>query len=620
MIVPIVNTAIITYPSDYDGWLTIGTIIDYFENDFVKNKHAKVVCAKEHADEEIQRDHFHLYLDSEKQLQITQKYFDIPLPEPCFVFIRPNGTRTYKFFNELASAYGIENIHDPTMPAKIDDYIQKELKEEGIVYEILSVCHPNIQLKKQYGDKYFMLRYVVKQHLVARANFDVDEELAYLQENCEKLCEKANQLIQSEILAEIGVKTVKELIDLLKKYKNKLKNKKKRVSSKYRSASEEDQKNWEWELSSMLRNFILNEPTITKNEVIQKIYENEHYFFIYVTQYINYSRLLNDLFKNRPNCKPRKNYDYIFWVPNKLYEYLMWLDDWIMKWSTGRKEELEHRPKGLILIGGTRTGKTSLISCMGDFSYFKNVWNVDNWEGLPPFTVMDDMDAQDEGKGLSFSWFKPWFGAQDSMTVTDKYRPKTDILNGKPLIWLNNFDIKETFQTESAQNYIKGNMVYVNIGNRTLYEEPKSEMDKFYYKKFDPKQTWYYQNIVLPEQKKKEQVLKEKNKQQQKEPQPQPQPEPELNVIIENCLKCGKLWSDCKCSTKNYYQVLDGLSYNQEIIENNDDLMPLNVRKRKLSIEAEGREQFEKEKGRLINSLELKIHASQEFSYLFKTS
>ena len=82
---------------------------------------------------------------------------------------------------------------------------------------------------------------------------------------------------------------------------------------------------------------------------------------------------------------------------------------------------------------------------MGDFSYFKNVWNVDNWEGLPPFTVMDDMDAQDEGKGLSFSWFKPWFGAQDSMTVTDKYRPKTDILNGKPLIWLNNFDIKETF-------------------------------------------------------------------------------------------------------------------------------------------------------------------------------
>ena len=150
---------------------------------------------KEHADEEIQRDHFHLYLDSEKQLQITQKYFDIPLPEPCFVFIRPNGTRTYKFFNDLASAYGIENIHDPTMPAKIDDYIQKELKEEGIVYEILSVCHPNIQLKKQYGDKYFMLRYVVKQHLVARANFDVDEELAYLQENCEKLCEKANQLI-----------------------------------------------------------------------------------------------------------------------------------------------------------------------------------------------------------------------------------------------------------------------------------------------------------------------------------------------------------------------------------------------------------------------------------------
>ena len=98
----------------------------------------------------------------------------------------------------------------------------------------------------------------------------------------------------------------------------------------------------------------------------------------------------------------------------------------------------------------------------------KTLANSDNWEYLPPYTIMDDMDALDEGKGLSFSWYKPWFGAQDAITITDKFKPKEDITNGKPLIWLNNFKLTETFKSDSALDYIKRNMVYVDLGERDL--------------------------------------------------------------------------------------------------------------------------------------------------------
>ena len=607
------QTAIITYPSDYNGWLTLQILTDMYQQVFFKdNTTIKVVIAKETADEEIQRDHYHIYMDSPTQLQLNQKYLDIPLPEPCFVFINKDSTRSYEFFSVLASRYGIESLHDPTMADKIDIYVNEELggQEQVRGWEILQVAHPNIQLKKEYGDKYFMLKYVVKQHLMARANFDVDEELKYLQDHCEELCEKANQLIQSHIMQELNVKTIAELINLLKKYRNKLRNKKKKVTSKYKNTSDEECENQLKEMTDMIRNYILNEPNITKTEVLQKIYENDLYFYFYCKNYLNYKNLINDLFKNRPNAKPKKNYNQIFWLPVKLYDYLMWLDKWVEYWYTGQKDKLEHRPKGLILIGETRTGKTSLISCMGDFSYFKNVWNVDNWEGLPPFTVMDDMDAQDEGKGLSFSWFKPWFGAQDAMTVTDKYRPKSDILNGKPLIWINNYDITETFQSETAQSYIKGNMVYVNIGKRSLFEEPdRHSIGGFAnYRKFDPKETWYYKNVVLKEALQKQSLIKDV----------------EYDFIYENCHICGKLTKECECNKENIPPPPPGFgfetqNYNPEDPEDPDDLEPLATRKRRLSIEAESRKAFDLDKGRLLNDIELKIHACQEWLNKYNT-
>lgn len=487
------STAIITYPSNYDGLLSIKLIIDKFES--IINPTTKVVIAREDPDEEIQRIHYHLYWDDSVRKDVTTKYFDIKLPEPVIVFIKENGNRDYQTYNEICSSLGIDTYEE--MAPKLDSYVKKN---EYVNWDYLEYAHPNIQLKKEYGDKYFMLRYVLKQKLLSelKANFDVEEELKYLEENAIDLCKKANELTEQELLKEINVKSIDELISLLKRYKErKLRKEKNKLKSKSTGSSINKTNKYDEECDEFLRwlreQILKNK--LTKNEILKEIQKNESYWFIYSKNYINYNKLVNDMFKGKPPSKPTKHYEFKFWVPNELYDYLMWLDHWVECWYTGKP--LEHRPKGLCLIGPSRTGKTTLLATLGDFSYIKNVWNIDNWESATAFTIMDDMDAVEEGKGLSFCWFKPFFGAQDAITVTDKFKPKVDIWNGKPLIWINNYDLQETFKSSVAQDYIHKNMVIVYI-KKPLNVEPVG-MEVFKYKEFDPKCTWYYKNIVMGE-------------------------------------------------------------------------------------------------------------------------
>lgn len=493
------NTSIITYPSDYDGLLSIGLIVDKFKS-IIKDS-TKLVIAREDPDEEIRRIHYHIYWDDESvRKQVTTGYFNIPLPEPVVVFIKKDKTRTYRLLADLASELGGDNKDD--MVPLLDNYVEEKM-EEGTTYDILEHAHPNIQLKKMYGDKYFMLRYVVKQKLLSECiNLDLDEELKYLEDNKEQLTEKTKQLEETGLLKQLNIHTIDELILLLKKYKLKIikKQQQNNKSKGYNRKPGKLQLTVEVEedvvkFRMWLRELVL-EQRMTKREVINEIIDNKDWWTIYSGNYLNYNKLVNDMFRGKPPAKPTKHYDYLFWVPNKLYDYLIWLDKWVENWYTGKP--LEHRPKGLVLIGASRTGKTTLISTLGDFSYFKNIWNLDCWEGKTAFTIMDDMDAGDEGKGLSFCWYKPFFGAQDAITVTDKFKPKEDIYNGKPLIWLNNFRIEDSFQSKTAQDYIQKNMVIVNI-ERSFMEAPTG-MDIYQYKQFDPKTTWYYKNVYLQEQ------------------------------------------------------------------------------------------------------------------------
>ena len=493
----IFTTAIITYPSDYNGILTPELIKLKFNS--IISDTTRIVVGKEDPDSEIERTHYHCYWDDRKQKQVSTNYFDIELPEPMVVFIFTDKKRIYRSLKEMEQELCWDNGEE--MVARLQKYTEENGYEK---YDVLKVAHPNLKLKQEYGDKYFMLKYVLKQKLVTQEKGKVDEDLKYLKDNKDELQMRAKELVENDDLIEINVDAIEELIYLLEKYKQKNDRKmKKRIKKRRRECGDDGDDNGEeyspqWKFCQEIRCLLIKFPGITKNEVIEKIKQNEEFWYVYASSYLNYNKLITDLFKNKPFAKPTRHYEFTFWLPTPLYDYIQWLDKWVMNWMTGNKDHCEHRPKGLVLIGESRTGKTSLMSLIGDFSYFKNIWNSDNWEFIPPYTIMDDMDAQDEGKGLPFSWYKPWFGAQDAITITDKYRPKEDIINGKPLIWINNFDIRDTFPSEAAQRYIEANMVIVNIGNHSLFEEPDRRVlgNYFQYLPFDPKTTWFYQNIV----------------------------------------------------------------------------------------------------------------------------
>lgn len=491
------NTALITYPSDFNKLLTAQRIIEHYKSKGLLTATTKLVIGQEDPDEDIKRVHFHLYWDDIKAKNLRgTKYYDIPLEYPIIAVYTGKYVEDYFVLNELESQLGWDNGAE--MVAKLDDWI----KEKGYdTYKILEVAHPNIKVKKDfYGSKYEMLRYVLKTRLFeGRPELNVDEEYEWLLENKEELEEKLKYLIEEEkVVDQCNIQTIDELILLLDDLKRKKTRELMKKNKKNRKRGRKPKNHMSAELlefTEFLRKAVTNDK-MTKSELLKQIKANSQFWSFYCGNYLNYNKLINDMFRGKPPTKPKRNYEFKFWLPTKLYDYIMWLNDWVRRWMSG--EKMESRPKGLMIIGPSRTGKTSLISLLGDFSYFKNVWNVDNWEGLTAFNVMDDMDAGDEGKGLSFCWFKPFFGAQDAITVTDKFKPKQDIVNGKPLIWLNNYDYTETFQSKTAQDYIRKNMEIIYI-EHPLFEKPEpfewieGHSD---YIEFDPKTTWYYQNVV----------------------------------------------------------------------------------------------------------------------------
>ena len=553
------NTAILTYPSTFAGYLSVGIITEFLEKKFGKKK-VKVVIAREDADEKIQRTHFHVYLDASRQLKITpRKYFDIPLPYKIVVLVSYNGTRQYMMYDELESQLGWDNFEE--MAAKLSSYCEKYGWKN---FEVLEWCHPNLQVKKRYGSKYQMLRYVVKQGLVARSNFDIRKELNYLKTNEKKLRRKMKDLQDiKKVYANQEIEIVDELFKLCEDYIRKTTKEIKR------------DKKLEEEFIEWCR-IKIEEEKLTENEIINEIKKDSGKFMVFAKNYINYKKMFEDMFKKQI-IKPIADYKYHshWWLPRKLYDYLMWLDQWVMKWTTGTLtgEDCKDRIKSLVVIGKTRTGKTELMLQFGYFTYMANMWMMDQWENKAAYTIFDDIDPNttNREKGLNFTWFKGFFGCQKSVGMTDKYRTKKLVQNGKPVVWLSNYELDEVFPNEKDVDYIEGNCVVVRL-NRPLYEKPdpvewiEGHSD---YVEFDTKNTWYYQNVILPN------TLSESI--------------PTTSTDTENLLK----------------EIEEEIEENEPLIERKQRL------KRSLSWSGEAREKFEKDKGRLLCTLEEKIEKIQ---------
>ena len=285
----------------------------------------------------------------------------------------------------------------------------------------------------------------------------------------------------------------------------------------------------EYDFCLWLRNKILDNPGITKKDIKQEILKSKKHCFIYFRKHVNYKSLINDFFNNRLSAKPKVNYDWKFWIPRKLKDYLDYLNNWIELWYTD-KSKLPQRPMGLVLTGLSRTGKTSLILLISSCSYWKNLWNSDNYELLAAINVMDDIEVVfDSAK--DFGLYKGWFGGQDCITTSDKYRPKIDIDNGKPLIWLNNSKLEEFCPHKGSRDYIEKNCCVVELGNEDLISpKNRSTIGGFCeWVEFDPKSTWYYQNIVCNEN--TEEIIDEIDEFIEEQDNPFKGKEPESEII-----------------------------------------------------------------------------------------
>lgn len=131
---------------------------------------------------------------------------------------------------------------------------------------------------------------------------------------------------------------------------------------------------------------------------------------------------------------------------------------WVERYLEGDYD----RPLSLVLIGTTRTGKTSWARSLGEHMYFNGYFNLDLWNPNAKYAIFDDFDR--DGKKLEeyFPQWKQWFGAQEEFTVTDKYRKKMSIKWGKPIIFISNNEIDCSSKT---LDYIRKNSIRVNVYN-----------------------------------------------------------------------------------------------------------------------------------------------------------
>lgn len=450
---------ILTYGSDIG--LPLGYIIEHLQQINLKRK-TKITgfCAHCFSDKECVHDHYHAFIECEDNIEYKNGHiiFDIPLKEPYYVFIREDESRDYKKYSDCVEQWNIKSINDP--------YIDEFCETSGYKnWNYIDKAVANFAPRKQYGSVYHMIKYIWKDNEIISARIDwpysVEERLE-LEYN--KLNKKSKQQIDKELKGKESI---------------------------------------EFEFCSWLVNKIKFEK-LTKQEIREEIFKNENYSFIYISKAHNYEFLLDTYFKNKPLNKPDPYWGkYI--MPRALRDYLLYLDNWVMNWHTKDHKLLERRPKPLFLQGKGGSGKTSLIASIGDFCYWCNTWNFNSYEALPAFNFMDDYDTVVDFKGnqtdAGFSYLKPWFGGQQVVTISGKYKQPETVTNGRPLIFVSNNRFEERFPNPNDRKYLHDiGITVVELGEKDLYS-PKSTRtigDLINWVEFDTRETWWYKNKISP--------------------------------------------------------------------------------------------------------------------------
>ena len=127
--------------------------------------------------------------------------------------------------------------------------------------------------------------------------------------------------------------------------------------------------------------------------------------------------------------------------------------DWLGTWDSDR-------PKTLLVMGPSRTGKTEWARSLGPHMYFCNQFNLSDWNSDAKYMVCDD---------FSWEYFpnkKVLWGAQKEFSTSDKYKGKRTVRWGKPLIYLCNPD-QDPFNHQSmmfhgAKDYYEANCIRID--------------------------------------------------------------------------------------------------------------------------------------------------------------
>jgi len=113
-----------------------------------------------------------------------------------------------------------------------------------------------------------------------------------------------------------------------------------------------------------------------------------------------------------------------------------------------------------LLIGDTRTGKTTWARSLDTHMYMHGMFNLENWDDQAKILILDDIDW----KFLPAK--KQLLGGQSNFVLSDKYRRKRNVTGGHPTIYLMNRDNWNEIEKDPILNWIEGNSVIFFLTNK----------------------------------------------------------------------------------------------------------------------------------------------------------
>ena len=270
-------------------------------------------------------------------------------------------------------------------------------------------------------------------------------------------------------------------------------------------SSKDKKEQMEFEFCEWIRCLVRDNPEITKNEVIKEIMKDSQRNFLYMSKFLNYNALINAVFREKPNTKPIPFFGK-YWVPVELKEYLDYLNNWYELWYKAQQPK-GSRPRALYLSGSGNSGKSSLIAALGTFSYWCNVWNMNNWESKASFNFYDDFDISEDFKGnaIQSNWtiMKPWIGGQPTVTISGKYKQPLTVRNDKPCVFVSNQRFEDRWNEDARKYWHDCKATIVDLGDYKLYNSPeKNGINRKTiggytgWVEYDTTQTWYFKMFI----------------------------------------------------------------------------------------------------------------------------